>query len=176
MVIKGLGEIQRKFYERGLIDESFVMKAVEESLGGECWKSSSKEDKEDHIDFWWNSPRKGIIGVDVKGMKKVSRSDKEASEDAGWLELEAGNHKPGWLRGKAEYIAFRELTKTIFVKREKALELAERVSNGKDVLTYNPRKPYIPYTRYGKNDLIVMVTKDDLESIADFCIDYEKGC
>ena len=124
MINRKLNKTVGEFYRRGLIDETFIMEAVSKTLGGSCEKSSSKEDIEDHIDFWWDSPKKGRIPMDAKGIKKNSRSDKSFDDSIHWLELQNVNGKPGWLYGKAEYIAFRTNTRIIFVKREKLLSFA----------------------------------------------------
>ena len=77
MVERQLRETVQEFYKRGVLDENFVMEATSRTLGGECSKASKEEDMHKHIDFWWDSPKKGRIGIDVKGMKKAKRSDKE---------------------------------------------------------------------------------------------------
>ena len=124
MVKKELNETVKEFYKKGLIDESFVMDAVKHTLGGEVEKSSRNEDVRDHIDFWWDSPKKGRIGIDVKGIKKNNRGDKKLDDSIQWLELQGVTGYPGWLYGKAEYIAFRTFTKIIFVKRDRLLSFA----------------------------------------------------
>ena len=72
-VKRRLAEIVKKMYNEGLKDEHFVREATEKTLGGKCWESTENEDKYDHIDFWWNSPKKGRIPMDAKGIKKNSR-------------------------------------------------------------------------------------------------------
>lgn len=178
MVVKGLGEVIKEAYEKGRIDEDFVMKAVEDSLGGECRKASWHEDIHDHIDFWWNSPRKGVIGIDVKGVKKNNRHDSKYDDKIHWLELQNVNGNPGWLYGKADYIAFRTFTRIIFVKRDTLLSFALESIKGKEVVYDTPKECYVPYKRkkWGRDDLSLKAMTKDLEEIADFCIDYEKGC
>ena len=175
MVTKKLNETVRSFYLKGLIDESFVMNAVKHTLGGEVEKASAKEDRFDHIDFWWDSPRKGRIGIDVKGIKKNKRSDSTQDDTINWLELQGVSGKPGWLYGKAEYIAFRTFSKIIFVNREKLLSFAlEKVKN-KETVYDTPKECYVPYKRkkWGRDDLAFKALTSDLEEIADFCIDCD---
>ena len=175
MVIKELNSIVKDFYKKGLIDENFVMNSVEKTLGGSCEKATSDEDMHDHIDFWWESPKKGTIGIDVKGVKKNNRNDSKYDDKIHWLELQNVNGKPGWLYGKADYIAFRTFTRIIFVKREKALEFAVESIKGKQVVYDTPTECYVPYKRkkWGRDDLSLKVYTSDLENIADFCIDCE---
>lgn len=174
MINRKLNKTVAEFYRRGLVDETFIMEAVSKTLGGSCEKSSSKEDIEDHIDFWWDSPKKGRIPMDAKGIKKNSRTDKSFDDSIHWLELQNVNGKPGWLYGKAEYIAFRTNTRIIFVKREKLLSFTLEVIKGKDVVYDNPKEFYVPYKRkkWGRDDLSIKVPTSDLLERADFCIDY----
>lgn len=173
MVTRRLNETVRDFYYRGLIDEELVTEAVEKTLGGTCEKASRDEDMYDHIDFWWDSPRKGRIGVDVKGIKKNSRNDKKQDDTIHWLELQGVSGKPGWLYGKAEYIAFRTFSKIIFVNREKLLSFALEKVKGKETVYDTPKECYVPYKRkkWGRDDLSFKAHTSDLEEIADFCID-----
>ena len=175
MISKTLNETVKEFYKKGLIDESFVMDAVKHTLGGEVEKSSRKEDVKDHIDFWWDSPKKGRIGIDVKGIKKNSRSDKKPDDTIQWLELQGVTGYPGWLYGKAEYIAFRTFTKIIFVKRDRLLSFALEKVKDKDVVYDTPKECYVPYKRkkWGRDDLSLKALTSDLEEIADFCIDCD---
>lgn len=173
MVSKKLKEIQSEFYEMGKEDEQFVMEAVAKTLGGKCWNSSKYEDTNKHIDFWWDSPKKGVIGVDVKGMNKEKRSDKEFSDRIHWLEIQNVKGNRGWLKGDAEYIAFRTYNDIIFVKREKLLNFALERIKDKDVVYDTPKECYVPYKRlkYGRDDLSLKALNTDLRELADFCID-----
>ncbi len=173
MVSRKINEIVRDFFKKGLIDETFVMEAVSKTLGGLCEKSKDKEDIEDHIDFWWDSPKKGKIGIDVKGIKKGKRTDTNYDDSIHWLELKNVHGKPGWLYGKAEYIAFRTKSRIIFVKREKLLSFAKNCILGKEVVYDTPNDFYVPYKRkkWGRDDLSIKVPTSDLVSLADFCIE-----
>lgn len=173
MVNCKLDETVKEFYKKGVLDENFVMEAVSKTLGGECQKATKNEDMYDHIDFWWDSPKKGRIGIDVKGLNKNKRSDKKYDDSIHWLELQNVKGCEGWLFGKAEYIAFRTLSNIIFVKREKLLNFALKVIKGKDVVYDTPSDFYVPYKRkkWGRDDLSLKVPTSDLNDMADFCID-----
>ena len=175
MVTRTLNETVRKYYLDGLLDEFFVMDSVKHTLGGDVEKSTVNEDRYDHIDFWWTSPKKGRIGIDVKGVKKNNRGDNKRDDTIHWLELQGVSGHPGWLYGKAEYIAFMTFTRIIFVKREKLLSFALESIKDKDVVYDTPKECYVPYKRkkWGRDDLCLKVKTEDLEEIADFCIDTE---
>ena len=175
MITKKLNETVKQFYLSGRLDEDFVMDAVKHTLGGEVTRSTKDEDINRHIDFWWDSPKKGRIGIDVKGIKKNSRSDKKPDDTIQWLELQGVTGYPGWLYGKAEYIAFRTFTKIIFVKREKLLSFALEKVKDKETVYDTPKECYVPYKRkkWGRDDLAFKALTSDLEDIADFCIDCD---
>lgn len=68
-------------------DERFVASLLEHMCGGTCEKSTVDEDKKMHIDFWWNSPKKGRIGIDVKGLKRNRRNDSVKDDSIHWIEI-----------------------------------------------------------------------------------------
>lgn len=173
MINRKLNETVRQFYFTGRLDEDFVMDSVKYTLGGAVERSTQSEDRYDHIDFWWDSPKKGRIGIDVKGIKRNSRGDEKQDDSIQWLELQGITGKPGWLYGKAEYIAFRTFSKIIFVKREKLLSFALECVKGKETVYDTPKECYVPYKRkkWGRDDLSFKVYTSDLENIAEFCID-----
>lgn len=175
MIIKKLNETVKQFYLSGRLDEDFVMDAVKHTLGGDTERSTKMEDVYSHIDFWWDSPKKGRIGIDVKGVKKNNRDDEKKDDTINWLELQGVSGHPGWLYGKAEYIAFRTFTKIIFVNREKLLSFALESIKNKEVVYDTPKECYVPYKRkkWGRDDLSLKVLTSDLEKLADFCIDYD---
>ena len=175
MVSKKLNETMKEFYNKGLADEVFVMEAVKHTFGGDVEKSSKTEDVFDHIDFWWDSPKKGRIGIDVKGLNKSNRNDKEYDDTIHWLEIQNVKGDDGWLKGKAHYIAFRTISKILFVEREKLLKFALESIKGKEVVYDTPKECYVPYKRkkWGRDDLSLKALNSDLEKLAQFCIDCE---
>ena len=173
MVVRKINETVKEFYRKGVEDENFVMEAICKTLGGACSHSSKKEDMIDHIDIWWDSPKKGRLGIDVKGLKKSRRRDTTYDDTIHWLEIQNVRGDNGWLKGRADYIAFRTLTKIIFVKRETCLDFALKKIEGKETVYDTPKECYIPYKRkkFGRDDLTLKALNSDLEEIADFCID-----
>jgi hypothetical protein len=63
----------------------------------------------------------------------------------------------------------------VFVKRDKLLSFALESIKDKDVVYDTPKECYVPYKRkkWGRDDLCLKVKTEDLEEIADFCIDTE---
>ena len=150
---------------------------IAEFLAGENKVNETKktEDTEKHIDFWWNSPRKGRIGIDVKGLNKNKRGDNKYDDSIHWLELQNVKGKDGWLKGEAEYIAFRTNSNIIFVNREKLLDFAIEAIKNKEVVYDTPIECYVPYKRlkWGRDDLSLKALTSDLLKLADFTIEFE---
>ena len=172
MVSKKINETVKEMYSAGLADELFVMEAVEKTLGGKCEKSSRNEDMFDHIDFWWDSPKKGRIGIDVKGIKKHNRKDSEVDDSIHWIEMMNVRGNLGWVYGKSDYIAFRTKTKILFVKLIDLQKFSEEKIRGKDVVNKNPSECYVPYQRWQRQDLVFKCPTNDLEKLAEFSIEY----
>lgn len=166
-----LNEISHEMYLKGVLDEEFVMNVVTSKLGGTCEKSSTKSDVYEHVDFWWDSPKKGRLGVDVKGLKKSNRTNKDFDDTINWIEILNVQGRPGWLYGKATYIAFRTKTKILFVKTSKLQTWVNSQIEGKQLVNINPKEYYIPYQRQGRKDMIIKVPTSDLENLSHFIIE-----
>lgn len=171
MVSKKLNEIVKEYYMKGRLAEDFVMDSIRLTLGGTVERGTKSEDIKDHVDIWWNSPKKGRIGIDVKDVKKNNRNDENCDDTIHWLELTNVKGEKGWIYGKADYIAFRTFSKIIFVERKKLIPFALECIKNKETVNYNPEECYVPYRRKNRLDLIVKVKTSDLENIAKFCID-----
>ena len=169
-------KLARDFYQKGVKDEEFIMKAIESTLGGTCEKATKKEDTKRHIDFWCNSPKKGRIGVDAKGRRKENRSDKKYNDDIQWIEMYNVKGEKGWVYGESEYIAFMTSEDIIFVKTEKLRKFGEKVIEGKDTLYGKASKPkgfYEPYCRDGNKEVIFKCPTTDLIEMSSFIIDLD---
>lgn len=160
------------FVAAGRVDEAFVARQLVTQRGGEIRAATPAEDIQAHVDFWWTNPSGGVVGIDVKGMKKRSRNDTRPDNDITWLEFQNVHGQPGWLYGRAKYIAFRRIGLTAFVDRLKLVRYAENLIRGKKVETVRPSACGIPYTRsrWGRNDVTVMVPLDDVQALAEFVL------
>ena len=156
-----------EFYKEGVQDEYLVMNIVEQCLGGKTFKASEEDDKYRHIDFFWESPKKGLIGIDVKVVKRNNRNDKKKDDSINWIELQGVTGYPGWVYGEAEYIAFRTYTDIIFVKREVLVEFAEKTVKNKDIVYKCPKELYVPYQRYGRQDKVFKCSTEDLRKLSE---------
>ena len=119
--IKKRQEDYRKLYGKV---EYEVMQITKDTFGGEVEKSTKMEDMKDHVDFWWDSPKKGRIGIDVKGIRKNDNG--EYDDSIFWVEFRNNPGLPGWIYGKEEYIAIKTFKQIVYIKREVLKEYAEK--------------------------------------------------
>lgn len=157
-------------YDEGVKDELIVMEMTEKHFGGTTIKATKFEDTKRHIDFWWYNDDGRPYGIDVKGMKKNSRSDKQYDTSIHWVELQNVRGETGWVYGDAVYIAFIVADSVLFVPRKRLATFVENKIVGKPVVTVNPRECYIPYQRAGRLDKIVKVPTSDLIELAQHII------
>lgn len=160
------------FVIAGRIDETYVAKQILKNLGGQIVPATMEEDTRRHVDFWWTKTDGSVVGVDVKGMRKRSRYDLRPDNDITWLEFQNVLGERGWLYGDAVYLAFRRIGLTAFVRRDCLADYAEKLVAGKAISDVRPVVCGIPYTRsrWGRNDITVMVPLDEVERLAEFTL------
>ena len=158
------------FVDAGRSDEEYVARQILANYGGTIMPSTRVEDMHDHVDFWWTMTDGTRVGVDVKGLKKRSRNDPRVNDEDTWIETMNVHGEPGWVYGKATYIAFRRLRKTLLVERETLAAYIEGKIAGKELWGRNPHCCYVPYRRAStfppRLDIITLVPLDDIEQIA----------
>jgi hypothetical protein len=104
-----------------------------------------------------------LLKFDVKGMKKVNRSDNKQQDDIAWVEGTNVRGKPGWVKGKADYIVFERTDHWLLVQRQELLEHVE--SKLKENNFQKGKGVYQIYQREGRLDKITMVPFEDIEKI-----------
>lgn len=107
--------------------------------------------------------------VDIKGMKKINRSDDYPDDCMLLVEYVGGEGYPGWLQGKADYIAFQVKEGFIFVDRK--ILRAHSVKTVKWFSKPQPSPPnnkekHIVYRRPGRKDLFVYLTKEEIRNLS----------
>jgi len=119
-------------------------------------KSTKDQDIKEHWDFKVNNSL-----IDVKGAKKISRSDDEYNYEIAWLEVQNVRGDIGWLKGKADFIAFEQKDFFLIVKREDLLNwLRTKVTNTK-MVSSSKKALYRLYQRNGRKDIIIMAKIKD---------------
>ena len=104
-----------------------------------------------------------LLKFDVKGMKKVNRWDNKQQDDIAWVEGTNVRGKPGWVKGKADYIVFERTDHWLLVQRQELLEHVE--SKLKENNFQKGKGVYQIYQREGRLDKITMVPFEDIEKI-----------
>lgn len=157
-------------YLNGLQDEDLVMSLISDQLNGICTKATIQEDRRDHIDFHCLLPDGEHLDVDVKGLRKHSRTDSHFDDTIAWVEFKNVKGDVGWLYGKASHIAFVTNTQVIFIKRSLLAAFAEKKMGNKEIVHSLPHDCYVPYQRQGRQDIIMKVLISDLSEIYDFIL------
>lgn len=127
-----------------------------ESRGHKVVKASRKQDIYEHIDYFVNGK-----GFDVKGNRSL---------ESIWLELDNVLGKKGWLRGSADYIAFRfnKLNQFMIFSTKDLLNFV--TENVKEQGETNGEYMKF-YTRRNRKDLIVRVSYDHIKHLKHQIID-----
>ena len=135
---------------------------------GKGWKiraSNKQEQIKDHIDFFVIQKGKRERAFDVKAEKRVSRGDQDTQTDTVWIEFLNVRGDLGWLYGKADTIAFQRGETFVLVPRLALVDLCEQFCNLAKIV-YSPYDAlYKGYKRKGREDLISMITFEDVLSI-----------
>ena len=138
------------FLKKGKEVEGEFAKLFKETI-----PASESEDINKHVDLYIK------VGVDIKGLKKINRTDNQTNEHIHWVELRNVNNKDGWLYGDgADFFAFELEHYWIVVAKEKLQEFIAKKCKDK-VRTAKPEL-YKLYQRTNRKDLITLVTSYDL--------------
>lgn len=127
------------------------------------------QDKLEHWDVMINGQK-----YDPKAPKKILRSDEEASKIYNWIEMKNGDGYTGWLYSSPDvHLVFETIDEWIFVEKQKLIPLVEeKCGGGIELMPYLiPKvskhvKLYMPYRRFRREDSIVLITIDDIRSVA----------
>ena len=118
----------------------------------------------DHIDYWVKNKEGKAMGFDVKGRKKTSRSNKGYTDDWIWIEFVNVIGKKGWIKGKADFIAFELENTFLIVKRAELRELCKKlITDTKTRVTKASDAKYLLYTRKGRKDVVTQIKLSDIK-------------
>ncbi len=152
----------QKFLRKGKEVEEQLKNRLRE-IGHHFEESTDHEDKYHHFDLKINER-----GIDVKGLKKISRSDKAPTEHFHWVEIKNVSGKNGWAYSSCGYIIFETNDYWVIVE---TLELQDLVKNKvvKEYVDNTSEALYKLYQRKGRKDIITLVKTIDLMKIA-YCV------
>jgi len=107
------------------------------------------------------------ISFNVKGIKRVKRSDGAYSTEYQWIEIKKASGKKGWLFYGAEFLAFETDKSFLVVERERLADYLGRKLKGAKYS--DDPAPYSLYKRAGMKsgfDVLTLIPVKDLRSIA----------
>lgn len=125
-------------------------------------KASRDEDMFDHFDYRFIKGDKEIK-VEVKAMKRISRSDSNGQDTWIWVEFKNVQGNLGWLYGKADYVAFELQDSFLFVDRKDLVKVSEKVVDMNDIV----KKPFEArrkcyHRRNRPDELVAMIHISDI--------------
>jgi len=124
-------------------------------------KATKEQDIYEHWDFKVNNSL-----VDVKGFKKTSRSDSRYNHSETWVEFKNVRGADGWLKGKADYIAFEHKKCFLIVARKDLLNWCVSKLKNHSFVSSPKEALYRLYQRKGRKDIISIIkTKDFIKDI-----------
>lgn len=137
------------------------------SHGHKLNKSTREQDMHEHWDYLVDDAHK----VEVKGRKRAKRSDDKPNDTIIYIEFANVNGDPGWIYGKADYIAFERPDGFLMVPRCELAKLAEILIGDKWA-----KRPTL-YQRYRRNDrpdeCVGVIRVTDLRNIPHKMVSYK---
>lgn len=122
-------------------------------------KSTKKQDVIEHWDVQINSR------IDVKGLKKIRRSDSDVNENIHWLEIKGiTGHLGSVYSDHVDYFAFETVKYWIIVDK---LKLQKLISENVIKEFVNEPKPYYLFKRQDRLDVLTIAPTLDLMYIAE---------
>jgi hypothetical protein len=128
-------------------------------IGEKIYFSSIENDIHNHWDVKISNKK-----YDVKGLKKIKRSDISTNQFWHWIEIKNVNGDLGWLYGEADYFAF-ELNEYWMVINRCVLQNFIKQNVIKEYT--NKNEPYKLKKRNGRKDVITLVSSYDLWNISE---------
>ena len=106
-----------------------------------------------------------ILKFDIKGLKKKNRGDDKTQDKYAWIEGTNVDGRPGWIKGKADYIVFERNECWLVVNREELFDYTW--AKLKDAGFPKGKKAYHIYDRayWGKKDKLTLVPYEDIEKL-----------
>lgn len=155
----------KKSQKEGEKTEELFAKIVEHKNLG-IRPASFSEQVSKHIDFFIINDNGSEYSVDVKGEKRISRSDKGTQDAFVWVEFKNVRGRKGWIYGEANYIAFEKGNQFIIVDRKKLATLCEEICDVENLVEKSKDALYKGYSRKGRQDLISIIHMSDIEKIS----------
>lgn len=144
------------------------------SHGWDIVNATRDENYKDHIDCWVHISLEKKYSVDVKAPKRVARRDRHGQltfvqDKLHWVEWCGRSGMPGWVRGKAYWIAFGLLNGTfLMVHRQGLQSLVESLIRKKGYARGKSQwdcTDGILWNRRGNKDRMTLLNTNQLRSV-----------
>lgn len=167
-------------YIKGLDAAEVFVSFIEKNYGGKFKASSKETDMFDHIDYEYTANNGKVITIDFKAVKYIYRLVDDSSDDDWYniVELTSVNGSAGWVFGKADYICFETNDSWLMVPRIKLAKfITDNVKDEEPIigLKCTPDFHLRKYQRVSRNDVITVVTKDELIKLSNKVIKKYKN-
>jgi hypothetical protein len=128
--------------------------------------SAGRDNMDEHFDYVMERDGK-TFRVDVKSLKRLSRSDGLTQDTYIWVELHGVRaDDQGWLyAGHADLIAFELSNSFRIVDRLELIALVEKLVDFNAKVTSPKDALYKIYSRKSRPDLLTMIRAEDLKGI-----------
>ena len=152
----------KSFREKGrIVERIFTQKHLTNAV-----ESNNFQDYNEHWDVQGDLDGR-TLKFDVKGLKKTNRWDANTQDNNAWVEGTNVHGRPGWIKGKADYIVFERNDYWLVVNREELFKFiwsqleSRGFPKGKEIYHIYDR------SRWGKKDKITLVPYKDIENLKD---------
>ena len=144
-------------------------KIVEEDFAKNLEKPIQADKNQNFLEHWdvQGDLDGRTLKFDVKGLKKTNRWDANTQDNNAWVEGTNVHGRPGWIKGKADYIVFERNDYWLVVNREELFKFiwsqleSRGFPKGKEIYHIYDR------SRWGKKDKITLVPYTDIEKLKD---------
>jgi hypothetical protein len=149
----------QEFLKKGKEKELELINLLKLNQFNESYECATKDqDIYEHWDFKIVNETK----IDVKSLRKISRTDSKVNENYSWIEILNVHGNKGSLYGDADVIVFETIDYWIFVKRKKLQEFIEDKCKDKIRTTQSTDALYKLYSRTDRKDVITQIKTLDL--------------
>ena len=123
------------------------------------WNVSKASKHQDIYEHWDFKVQDSLI--DVKGLKRTSRSDNHFNHEEIWVEFQNVRGQKGWMRGKADYLAFEHENHFLIVSRQGLLDWCKSKITNKSFVSSPRDALYRLYHRKDRKDIISIIKTAD---------------
>lgn len=164
-MVKSQRDVTGENYLRGShAESSFDIEALRRGYSVET--AIGEDNYKRHIDKRiWNSRVNEFYSLQIKSRKKISRFDKNVTDDYVWIEFKNNYGYNGSIYGEYDIIVFERATEFLLVTRLDVLSLCERLVDFSSKVNTPVEARNKIYTRSGREDQLSLIAMSDIEKL-----------